>query len=93
MDYLLSVLRDETVPRSERMEAATKAAPYIHPRLAAIEYTASTIPDKPPIDVSKLSPEQRTMLRQLLETALGRRQELAVPPMLEAAGTDYVLDQ
>jgi len=39
------------------MEAATKAAPYIDPRLAAIEHTARAISDKPPIDVSGLSRE------------------------------------
>ena len=55
LDYLLSVMRDETAPRAERMEAAAKAAPYVHARLAAIEYT-SPIPVEPPIDVSELDP-------------------------------------
>ena len=91
LDYLLSVMRDETAPRAERMEAAAKAAPYIHPRLAAIEHTASTIPDEPPFDASKLSREQRAMLRQMLELRLALTGQ-AVPPQLEATGTDYVLD-
>ena len=39
LDFLLSVMRDETAPRAERMEAAAKAAPYVHARLAAIEHT------------------------------------------------------
>ena len=76
-------MRDETAPRAERMEAAAKAAPYVHARLAAIEYT-SPIPDKPPIDVSVLTREQREALLEVLR----RRQEL----QLEAAGTEYVLD-
>lgn len=39
LEYMLSVLRDETVPRPERMDAASKAAPYVHSRLAAIEHS------------------------------------------------------
>ena len=87
-------MRDETAPRAERMEAAAKAAPYIHPRLAAIEqieHTASTISHEPPFDASKLSPEQRAMLRQMLELRLALTGQ-AVPPQLEATGADYVLD-
>jgi len=38
LDYLLAVMRDETVPAAERMEAAKAAAPYVHPRLASIEH-------------------------------------------------------
>jgi hypothetical protein len=54
LDYLLSVLRDETASRAERMEAASKAAPYVHPRLAAVEYTASTISVQQPFDLSRM---------------------------------------
>jgi hypothetical protein len=39
LDYLLTVMRDETVPRPERVDAANKAAPYVHPKLASIEHT------------------------------------------------------
>jgi hypothetical protein len=39
LDYLLSVMRDDQVPRPERVDAANKAAPYIHPKLASIEHT------------------------------------------------------
>jgi hypothetical protein len=44
LDYLVSVYRDETATRPERLEAAAKAAPYVHPRLSAIEYTARPSP-------------------------------------------------
>lgn len=37
LDFMLEVLRDTGNSRDERMEAAKAAAPYIHPRLAAIE--------------------------------------------------------
>lgn len=36
LEYLLSVMRDEEAPRSERMAAARVAAPYVHPRLSAV---------------------------------------------------------
>jgi len=36
LDYLLRVLRDEAAERSDRMEAAKNAAPYVHPRLTTV---------------------------------------------------------
>jgi hypothetical protein len=47
LDFLLSVLRDETAPRAERMEAAARAAPYVHPRLAAIEHSGPIEVEEP----------------------------------------------
>lgn len=41
LDYLLSVMRDEAVPREERVDAANKVAPYVHPRLAAVAVDAN----------------------------------------------------
>lgn len=38
LDYMLGVLRSSTDPAA-RMDAAKAAAPYVHPRLAAIEHT------------------------------------------------------
>src|SRR5712692_1223398 len=70
LDYLISVLRDETAPRAERMEAAARAAPYVHPRLAAIEHTGAAggpIQVEQPLDLSELNREERAQLRHLLE--------------------------
>ena len=39
LDYMLKVLRDETAPKEDRMWAAQHAAPYVHPKLSAIEHT------------------------------------------------------
>jgi len=78
LDYMLSVLRDEAAPRSERMEAAVKAAPFVHPRLAAIEYIAP-VPDEE-LDLSKLNREERAMLRQLLEKGLSNGTGSHDPP-------------
>jgi hypothetical protein len=38
LDYLLSVLRDESAEPQVRMEAAKSAAPYVHPKLSSIEH-------------------------------------------------------
>lgn len=34
---MLKLLRDEEMPRDVRLDAAKSAAPYVHPRLSAIE--------------------------------------------------------
>ncbi len=39
LDYLLSVMRDENEPPDARLDAAKAAAPYVHPRLSAIEHS------------------------------------------------------
>lgn len=39
LDYMLGILRDDTLTREERMDAAKSAAPYIHSRLASTDNT------------------------------------------------------
>jgi hypothetical protein len=39
LDYLLGILRDETLLMDLRMDAAKAAAPYVHAKLSAIEST------------------------------------------------------
>ena len=72
LDYMISVMRDETASRPERLEAAAKAAPYVHPRLSAIEYTAPAEPEED-VDLSELNAEERELLRRLLESVEARR--------------------
>jgi hypothetical protein len=36
---MLSVLRDESADRHERVEAARNAAPYVHPKFASLEHS------------------------------------------------------
>lgn len=49
LEYMLTVLRDESAERSVRLSAAKDAAPYVHPRLAAVEHTGK---DGGPIQVT-----------------------------------------
>jgi hypothetical protein len=39
LEYMLSILRDETKPQHERFTAAKEAAPYLHPKLAAVQHS------------------------------------------------------
>jgi hypothetical protein len=37
LDYMLTILRNEELPRDQRFEAAKAAAPYVHAKLANVE--------------------------------------------------------
>ena len=78
--YMLRVMRDESVPMAGRMEAAAKAAPYCHAKLANVELTAAVQVEQP-IDFSMLDAEERAQLRAMLER---RRGPLPVRPEDEA---------
>jgi hypothetical protein len=41
LDFLLAIMRDETATRSERVDAANKAAPYLHPKHATVDHRSS----------------------------------------------------
>lgn len=54
LDYMLTVLRDEANPPDVRLDAASKAAPYVHPKLAAIEHSGTmTVSHEDAIDALK----------------------------------------
>jgi hypothetical protein len=75
--FMLRVMRDESVPMAGRMEAAARAAPYCHAKLANVALTAAVQVEQP-IDFSMLDAEERQQLRAMLE----RRRE-SVPVGLE----------
>ena len=52
LDYMLSILRDDTQPAKMRFEAATAAAPYCHAKLAAV--TVGGDPNAPLCVVTKI---------------------------------------
>jgi hypothetical protein len=41
LDYMLKMLRDDDAPKEDRMWAAEKAAPYVHPKLANVDHKSS----------------------------------------------------
>ncbi|MBB4017367.1 hypothetical protein GGR16_002396 [Chelatococcus caeni] len=56
LDYMLQLLRNPKNPRDVRFEAAKAAAPYVHPKLAAIEHSG---PGGGPIQTEDVSPRER----------------------------------
>ena len=44
LEFLLEVLRDESKPFGDRYRAAVDGAPYLHPRLAAVDYSGEIAP-------------------------------------------------
>lgn len=70
LEFMLGVMRDPNATPGERMDAAKSAAPYVHPKLAAIEHTGK---DGGPMqvgwDLSKLSDDELAILRQLSQRA------------------------
>jgi len=41
LDYMLAVMRNEDNPQDVRLDAANKAAPYVHPKLANVDHKSS----------------------------------------------------
>lgn len=56
LDFMMAAMRDETKDFEVRLDAAKSAAPYVHPRLAAIEHTGK---DGGPIQTEELAPNDR----------------------------------
>jgi len=52
LDYMLNIMRDEEANPARRDDMAKAAAPYVHPKLAAIEHTGA---GGGPIEVANLS--------------------------------------
>lgn len=57
LDYMLQVMRDTGQAQDIRLDAAKSAAPYVHPKLAAIEHTggggAPLIPEAKESEVAR----------------------------------------
>lgn len=52
LEFMLNILRDETQPSHDRFEAAKAAAPFVHPRLAAVEIAgALTLKQEEAVDL------------------------------------------
>lgn len=46
LEYLMSIVRDEAATQEVRIDAAAKAAPYVHPRLAATDMNMTNFQQK-----------------------------------------------
>jgi len=46
LEYLLKVMRNSKQPTAVRVDAAKSAAPYMHPRLSAVELSLKDLTDE-----------------------------------------------
>lgn len=54
LEYMLNILRDDEAPPDQRFEAAKQAAPYLHPRLAAVEHSGEMTINKQEAALSEI---------------------------------------
>jgi hypothetical protein len=47
LDFLLRLMRDPHSPIARRLEAAKAAAPFLHPKLSAIDAKLSSVAENP----------------------------------------------
>lgn len=73
LDYMMTVMRDDSVEPHARLDAAKAAAPYVHPKLAAIELSG---PDGKPIEINT-TVTHRDRAKALLAVVAKARQEKA----------------
>jgi hypothetical protein len=56
LDYMLRIMRDDSRPVDMRIDCAKAAAPYVHPKLSAVEHTGKD--GEPLIPEAELSPTE-----------------------------------
>src|SRR5690348_9969197 len=59
LEYMLGVMRDEQATRDVRLDAAAKAAPYVHPKLASIVHKGDA---KKPVVVATMNAKTFEMI-------------------------------
>lgn len=70
LDYMLSVLRNPSMPHRDRMGCAIAAAPYCHPKLTQVDVRAyaqlNAQHGNATLDPAFMTYEQREMLRHAM---------------------------
>jgi|SRR5882762_8854666 len=67
LDFMIAVMRNAKAPLELRFEAARQAAPYVHPRLTAIEHSGSAAQ----VEVKQVSDIEAARLIGRLLTKVG----------------------
>jgi hypothetical protein len=70
LDFMIAVMRNAKAPLELRFEAARQAAPYVHPRLTAIEHSG-TDGGAVPVEVKQVSDIEAARLIGRLLTKVG----------------------
>jgi hypothetical protein len=66
LEHMLKVLNNDKLPMQLRCYMAEAAAPYLHPKLRAIEPDDVAGPKQPGLDLTKLSDEDLKQLHQIV---------------------------
>lgn len=83
VEYMLSIMRDETAERKDRAWAAEKAAPYVHPRPAPLDNTVEIdLPDTS--DLAGIDAAQSKVLESVAAGALTPSQGQSLSNLIEA---------
>ncbi len=69
LEHMMEVLNDTELPDERRDWAASQAAPYVHPRLSAIDLRQVEPPPRYALDLSKLTDEDLIELRRITAKA------------------------
>ena len=64
LEYMLQVMRDEGAPQPLRLDAAHKAAPFVHPKLASVEVNAKGEALSASISLDGLTPQEVARIYQ-----------------------------
>lgn len=71
LDYMLKVMRNPKAEDSRRDDMAKAAAPYVHPKLAALQHSGPRGGPIPVIDLTKLSGDELDQLERIFGPLAG----------------------
>lgn len=71
LDYMLKVMRNSKAHPQRRDEMAKAAAPYVHPKLAAVQHSGPKGGPIPVVDLTNMSPDDLTRLEALFGNLAG----------------------
>ena len=63
LEFLLAIMRNPEIPRSERVDAANKAAPYLHSKHATVDHRSSDGSMRPTIIFEGMPSDARSEQR------------------------------
>ena len=66
LEHMLKVINNDKLPMKLRCFMAEAAAPYLHPKLRAIEIDDGAGPEQPGLDLTKLTDEDLDQLHQIV---------------------------
>jgi hypothetical protein len=66
LEFMLKIINNDKLPMQLRCYMAEAAAPYLHPKLRAVEIDDVAGPEQPSLDLTKVTREDLVQLDQIL---------------------------